>query len=44
MLEALGVGWGLSILGFVGVVMIPVPFLFFTFGPRLRAKGIAMPV
>lgn len=39
MLRALGIPWGLSLLGFVAVAMLPVPFLFFVFGKRIRAKG-----
>ena len=39
MLYALGVNWGLSLLGLIGVVMLPVPFLFFFFGKQIRARG-----
>ena len=39
MLDALGVNWGLSLLGLIGVVMLPVPFLFFFFGKHIRARG-----
>ncbi|KAI1475591.1 MFS general substrate transporter [Daldinia eschscholtzii] len=31
-------GWGSSVLGFVGVAMIPIPIAIFKFGARLREK------
>ncbi|KAI1765467.1 major facilitator superfamily domain-containing protein [Hypoxylon sp. FL1150] len=34
----LGNGWGNSVLGFIGVVMIPVPIFIYKFGARLREK------
>ncbi|KAI0112005.1 MFS general substrate transporter [Daldinia grandis] len=36
--DNLGVGWGSSVLGFVGVAMIPIPIIIFKFGARLREK------
>ncbi|KAI4865672.1 MFS general substrate transporter [Hypoxylon rubiginosum] len=36
--DRLGVGWGNSVLGFVGVAMIPVPIFIFKFGAKLREK------
>ncbi|KAI2636857.1 MFS general substrate transporter [Hypomontagnella submonticulosa] len=36
--DNLGVGWGSSVLGFVGVAMIPIPMIIFKFGARLREK------
>ncbi|OJD34377.1 mfs multidrug [Diplodia corticola] len=39
MLRSLGIGWGVSIFGFFAVALIPIPYLFFTFGKRIRAKG-----
>ena len=36
MYNALGVGWGTSVLGFIAVAFIPVPFLLWTFGERIR--------
>ena len=38
-IKALGVGWGISIFGFFSVLLIPIPFLFFTYGKRIRARG-----
>ncbi|KAJ9658301.1 hypothetical protein H2201_007860 [Coniosporium apollinis] len=38
--ETLGYGWGCSALGLVAVVLgIPAPFLFWTFGARIRARS-----
>ncbi|KAF2642459.1 MFS general substrate transporter [Massarina eburnea CBS 473.64] len=36
--EKLGLGWGNSLLGFIGLAFIPVPFLFYKYGERARAK------
>jgi len=38
-LDGVGVDWGVSIFGFVAVAMIPIPYLFYTFGKRIRARG-----
>ncbi|KAK8207206.1 MFS multidrug transporter [Phyllosticta capitalensis] len=40
LLHSVGVDWGVSIFGFVGIALIPIPYLFFVFGPRIRAKGV----
>ena len=34
----LGLGWGNSVLGFIGVAFVPVPFLFFRYGGWLRER------
>ncbi|OTA95540.1 hypothetical protein M434DRAFT_69220 [Hypoxylon sp. CO27-5] len=34
----LGTGWGSSVLGFVGIMMIPIPIIIFKFGARLRER------
>ncbi|EED13459.1 conserved hypothetical protein [Talaromyces stipitatus ATCC 10500] len=39
MFTNLGIDWACSVLGFIAVAMIPIPFLFYTFGKRLRAWG-----
>lgn len=39
MLDKMSVKWGMSVWAFFGTLMIPVPFLFFFFGKRIRAKG-----
>ena len=38
-LHAMGIGWGISVYAFVGCLLLPVPFVFFVFGRRLRAQG-----
>lgn len=37
MYNALGLGWGNSLLGFVAVAMMPLPFLVMKYGEKLRA-------
>jgi MFS family permease len=39
MLHGLGIGWGVSVFAFIAVLMIPIPYLFFVFGKRIRARG-----
>ena len=39
MFHNLGVGWAGSVLGFIAVGLIPIPFLFYIFGKRIRARG-----
>ena len=39
MYERLGVDWATSLLGFICVVMIPFPVLFYMYGEKLRARG-----
>jgi len=36
MYNALGQGWGNSLLGFLALAMVPVPYLFFRYGKRIR--------
>ncbi|GKT76523.1 major facilitator superfamily protein [Colletotrichum tofieldiae] len=38
MYNALGLGWGNSLLGFISVGLIPIPLVFFLFGERIRSK------
>ena len=38
MYEELGLGWGNSVLGFLSVAMIPVPYFIYRYGARLRAR------
>ncbi|GAB1319879.1 MFS transporter prlG [Madurella fahalii] len=42
MYENLGLGWGNSLLGFLCVIMIPVPMLILKFGARLRKMGLQL--
>ena len=41
MYNALGVGWGTSLLGFIAVAFIPVMFMFWIYGERIRNSKIA---
>lgn len=34
---SLGLGWGNTLLGFIAIIMVPLPFIFYKFGARLRA-------
>jgi MFS family permease len=36
MYDSLGIGWGTSLLGFISVAFIPVPFSFWKYGERIR--------
>ena len=36
--DRLGLGWGNSLLGFIGIFFIPVPLLFYRYGGWLREK------
>ena len=36
MYNALGVGWGTSVLGFISVVFLPLPLIFYRYGQPLR--------
>ncbi|KAF2722891.1 putative MFS multidrug transporter [Polychaeton citri CBS 116435] len=38
-LNGIGIGWGLSVFGFVSAVLIPVPYLFYIYGKRIRASS-----
>ena len=39
MYEALGVGWATSLLAFIAVALVPVPFALDKYGERLRQKS-----
>jgi hypothetical protein len=34
--QKLGLGWGNSLLGFIATAMIPIPYLFYKYGERIR--------
>ncbi|KAF4837115.1 Efflux pump radE [Colletotrichum tropicale] len=36
MFDALGVGWGNSVLGFISLAFLPLPFILFFYGGRIR--------
>ncbi|RMD39823.1 hypothetical protein DV735_g5305, partial [Chaetothyriales sp. CBS 134920] len=37
--HGLGVPWGTSLLGFITLAMAPLPWVFYQFGPRIRARS-----
>ncbi len=39
MYKKLGVGWASSLLGFLAIAFIPIPFVLFKYGPQLRKKS-----
>lgn len=39
MYHNLGVNWATTILAFISLVLMPAPFLFWIYGPRIRASG-----
>jgi hypothetical protein len=39
MYTKLGVGWATSLLGFVAVLMLPIPWIFFKYGPAIRRRS-----
>ncbi|PSN69733.1 membrane transporter [Corynespora cassiicola Philippines] len=38
--EAIGYGWGISMFGFVALVLAPAPILFYMFGERIRERFV----
>lgn len=40
MYDALGVGWGTSVLGFIAVAFIPAPFLLYLYGAKIRESKL----
>jgi hypothetical protein len=38
-IDGIGIGWSMSIMGFVAILMIPIPFLFYHFGDALRTRS-----
>ncbi|CAH0044341.1 unnamed protein product [Clonostachys solani] len=41
MYDALGVGWGTSLLGFIAVAFAPIPLVFWKYGESIRTSGIS---
>lgn len=39
MFHNLGIHWASSILGFIAAALIPIPYLFYIYGPMIRKKG-----
>ncbi|KAL2813018.1 major facilitator superfamily domain-containing protein [Aspergillus granulosus] len=43
-MEALHINWSTSLLGFVSLTLVPLPWVFFRYGPYLRSKSQYVPV
>jgi DHA1 family multidrug resistance protein-like MFS transporter len=39
MYNRLGINWASSLLGFLGIAFIPIPFLLYKFGKQIRQKS-----
>ncbi|KIM99526.1 hypothetical protein OIDMADRAFT_146184 [Oidiodendron maius Zn] len=39
MFHNLGIPWASSLLGFIAVILIPIPFCFYIYGPSIRKRG-----
>ncbi|KAF2169124.1 hypothetical protein M409DRAFT_52412 [Zasmidium cellare ATCC 36951] len=39
MYEAMGIGWATSLLGFICVLLLPIPYVFYKFGPGIRKSS-----
>lgn len=37
--RGLGIGWATSLLGLISLVMMPIPWVFYKLGPKLREKS-----
>jgi len=37
--DALGLGWGNSLVAFIALAMTPVPFVFYYYGERIRSRA-----
>lgn len=37
--EAMGIGWATSFIGFLSIVMLPIPWIFFKWGPAIRERS-----
>lgn len=38
LIDSLGYGWGMSVFGFLAVVLMPAPYVFWVFGGRIRER------
>lgn len=43
MFHGLGVQWACTLLGCIGIILAPSPFVFYKYGPRLREKSTYAP-
>jgi hypothetical protein len=39
MFHNLGIAWASGVLGFIAVALIPIPYLFYIYGPTIRKRG-----
>jgi len=39
MYRGMGIEWATSLLGFISVSLVPLPFIFFCYGHRIRARS-----
>lgn len=39
MYDKLGIPWATSLLGFLSLLMLPIPWVFFKYGPKIRQKS-----
>ena len=39
MYETLGIAWATSLLGFVSIALMPIPWILYKYGPQIRAKS-----
>lgn len=39
MYEGMGVNWASTLIGGIALLMLPIPFLFYKYGPRIRARS-----
>ncbi|GAB1739909.1 hypothetical protein NU219Hw_g4840t1 [Hortaea werneckii] len=42
MYDALGLGWGNSLLAFISLAMVPIPFAFYIWGEKIRKRPISL--
>ena len=43
MFEGMGIQWAATLLGCVAIVLAPIPFIFYKYGPKIRAKSAYAP-
>ncbi len=39
MFDKMGVGWGNSVLGFIALALVPIPWVFWRYGERIRTRN-----
>lgn len=39
MYETLHIGWATSLLGFISILLLPIPFVFYKYGAKIREKS-----